>query len=1556
MILSVLSPIVSFAAVSDDATDGIIKWSGCTFYTQCGSNDACSCGYMYTTDENKVFHFELEPTGTNGAYGAVHAIHNAAGYGIMPDNFDVEFDFKMERYGEYVIVDIQVPDLRRVYFEWDKTGVKYNDGGISRFYPVGFGYDWNTIRFELRGDDVGVFHNNNWIFDFKLQPVTHYSSDYAITFATAASFNMATKMQMKNFSVTKYENAVSMTPAKGAVYNVGESIPLSVNMGFGNPTVDFYINNIKVKSVKKSFLSSSCSTSISDLPPGVYTVEAKASNDKFSFPRTFTVKKPDRNLKLVAPEKVPYGSSVQILFNNTSEESINSVSYYVNGELAETLTQSPYTFSVSNLRVGTTSIYAMALLEDGTSETTDTVFINGSTTTGGSFEMAQEYELEYTYSSGNGNVMVNDGYFGLSLTHSVDKILYTSRDNATAEYPLAPGGAGKYKIVVASGVAEVYRNGQFIFSDYLPRSSGKSGMSFSGVSGVSLGGSGVKNELFRGDLEHHREFTKEDIKGVDAFYSLEFDKMDASSEAVLFYDGEYEISIKFNGGVVAKTQGLTNGDITEKTIYDKVSAGYYRLTVYRGIAQLFCDNKFLASFRAPKVASKVSLRRTMSKAGASSFVSIKNTDDIYYFSEDFQGNNEIHPIEYWNNYFGTAQGSVSNGEMTISGDGVYMLDVTAEDPVFKWDMVIPNLDNGETRSMAIALRYRNEFQNIKIQYSLTASGEQTGRWSIIEANGAESIRDDLFTDATPNETTLATTSHLVTPGSKHTFEISVQNNRIALKCDGNNIFSNIKTTYIGRGRLGFDLGSMRSIIIDNVYYSGDGKVNSGVNDTYWQYPDYSTDLGVFEGKEDGQAISALTKSGKNMATTDKGETWEEIQTNSYLKKNYVKLASGNWLCIEDSAFGSLFSVAYLLDSNGNLLNKANVQHSADGMTGRWSMGNGLVQGTKKYGSAQYPRIYYVTVASSEEKGEVFAHYSDDEGRTWKYSKTAISNETLEDTVVHEPSVVELPDHTVRIYLRTDKGFVYSIDSFDGAVTFDKESFKPTQFISPASCLSVCRDEENPNKYYMIWEYEPTTANLTAIQLPTNQVAMAVSYDGCKTWEYIMQMDNWAPSSDVLNHADKNISVVDGVAYGMFFYQFPKERRENEYIGAITYAVDATKMKTLKRFTSPHYAESRNESLMAVAEKQVVLPKSNGTAMIYGDMYPARADDNGFVESDIVAKSVGAKLSSTDNGIRLSIGDGYVDFTKNSATYSINGTAATAGEICLSEDGAFLNPEVVANVFGKIYKESDQTHFLLLADMGQSMVEEIENFVIGVPEKLNVCIEDFKKIANWNELKEFFGVYKYLLNIYTGFSDTSYKNMYGAYTKLDKSGICDYATFDAALQTIIDTEKGRLDEFLEAVNTASAEGDGETIRTLLTETYKDMLSFVIDLSALNRPEAVFTKMTGLVYSSISEIENVFLAAFEAQIYAETGKSNVISLSTTSRNFGGWNELAGNSLGGVRKFVKSGENIARLSAYAGMEYDKTKVEDTFQNGLIYYPAGAFDDRFSSSGVECTETMGV
>ncbi|MBR5507006.1 MAG: hypothetical protein IKV88_03060, partial [Clostridia bacterium] len=307
-------------------------------------------------------------------------------------------------------------------------------------------------------------------------------------------------------------------------------------------------------------------------------------------------------------------------------------------------------------------------------------------------------------------------------------------------------------------------------------------------------------------------------------------------------------------------------------------------------------------------------------------------------------------------------------------------------------------------------------------------------------------------------------------------------------------------------------------------------------------------------------------------------------------------------------------------------------------------------------------------------------------------------------------------------------------------------------------------------------------------------------------------------------------------------------------------------------------------------------------------------------------------------------------------YSVNGTAFTVEEICLSEDGAFLNPEVVAAVFGKIYKESNQAHFLLTTDIEQSLLDGIENLVMGVPEELSVCIEEFKTIGSWEELKEFFVKYKYLLNLYTDFSDASYQNMYRAYTELDKAEISDYATFDEVIQTIMNVENDRMEKFLEAVNAAAASEDATAIKTLLTDTYKDMVSFAIDTSEVKDVLAIYRKMTGLVYNNVLEIENVFRAAYEAQICVETGKSDAISLSTASRDFDGWNSLAGNTSGGVAKFVKDGENIARISAYAGLEYDKAKTEDAFQNGRVYYPAGAFDNRFSSFDVESDENAGV
>jgi len=1591
IILSMLAPFATFAAVADDSTDGQIVWQGYTWNAICESsylaNDQkshpCTCGYMYV-DDSGLMHFELEEYGQNG-YGGTHFFETVDDQFTLTDNFNVEFDFQMKAYGEFMGFQIELPDNKRLYLTWDKTGLSYRDGdgaNNSRHYDISLGYDVNTFRFEGREENISILLNGEVLTTLKYE-----SSDAGtsrIRFYSRSSANLASQLVLSRLEVETFEDAVSMTPADGAVFEVGNTISLTASVdtpsspgwtGTNSTTVSYYIGDFKIgeKTVTKKGILSGGGTegdytyTLSDLPVGSYQIRAEATNGQYTFPRTITVKNPDRAVILSGPASITYGDSAEITFNNTSGEAITNVSYYVNGNFAETLDASPYTFTASNLRVGSTGVYAVVLFADGISVTTDTIFVDVTESSAGSFEMGQEYELNYTYQSGEGTVLINDGYFECVLKNTENSINYESRDGSETYSLEKTGGAGNYKVVVASGIAEVYRNGQLIFSDYLPRSSANSGMSYSGVSNVTLSGSGVKNELLRCTLGSEKQFTKEDIKGLGVFYSLEFDKTDASSESILLYDGEYEISLKFNGGIVAKTQSLTGGSVVEKTIYDDVKSGYYRLTVYRGLAQLFCDNKFLASFRAPKVSHKTSLRRVMSGTGKSTFVAIKNTDDIYYFGDDFEGTNELSPLEYWYDYYGTVAGTISGGKMTVSGDGIYLLDATAENPKIKWDMTVVDpgdwniTTDGDTREMSIVLRYRNEFKNIKLKYSHTSKYnssyqvEQSGTWTIVEADGEEEIINQSYTEVTANETEIAAASYLMSLETSHTLELSVESDKLTLTCDNTTIFSDVQLSFLGNGKFGFDTGDFGSIRIDNVSYAGNGKVNSGINYTYWVTP--SGTPSAIEGDDEGEAILNVTHG--PYSTTDQGDTWTKTEVlNGYSsRKNYIKLDSGNYLNVYDTAQDNLYSKATLLDAEGNVINTANVQHSGDGMLGRYGMGRSLIQGTKVYDGAEYPRVFYVATVGSEESGEAFVYYSDDEGRTWEYSKTRMTTDALEETLLAEPCIVELPDHTIRVYARTDKGFVYSIDSFDGGVNFDKTTFKPTQFISPSTCFSICRDEDNPNIYYMIWEYEPTTAYLSMVQLPRSRTAVAVSYDGCESWEYILEADDRGPVDVALHHANNNMSVVHGVAYATSTHLYKTPRMADEdYIGAMTYAIDSSKMKSLKRFTNVHYVQTDYEPITNIASQQVVLPKSTGTAMIFGEMFPAKANDAGFVENAIVAKAVGATVSSTTDGVRLSIGDGYVDFTKNSASYSINGTSVTAAEICLSEDGEYLNPEVMAQLFAKTYKESTQSHLLLSANLAQEIVDEIESLVVGVPETLNVCIEEFKSISSWEELKTFFTDYKYLLNLYTSFSDTSYKNMYTAYTALDTSEISDYETLDAAIQTLIDAEKGRIGEFLDAVNAASSAGDGAAIKTLLTDTYKDMLSFTIDTSDVKNDAAIYEKMTGLTYSSVAEVENVFLAAHEAQIYAETGKSDVISLSTASRGFEGWSTLAGNSLGGTLKFVKDNENVTRLSAHAGLETDKEQVEDAFENGLCYYSPGAFDESVTSSGITVDTASGT
>jgi len=91
-------------------------------------------------------------------------------------------------------------------------------------------------------------------------------------------------------------------------------------------------------------------------------------------------------------------------------------------------------------------------------------------------------------------------------------------------------------------------------------------------------------------------------------------------------------------------------------------------------------------------------------------------------------------------------------------------------------------------------------------------------------------------------------------------------------------------------------------------------------------------------------------------------------------------------------------------------------------------------------------------------GRVIVFYSDDNGKTWKSSKTILFSPDEEDKVgLQEPGVVELKDGRILLWTRTNFGSQYYSYSEDGGETWSK--VKQSSLISPISPASIKRIPE-----------------------------------------------------------------------------------------------------------------------------------------------------------------------------------------------------------------------------------------------------------------------------------------------------------------------------------------------------------------------------------------------------------------------------------------------------------------------------------------------------------------
>ena len=131
--------------------------------------------------------------------------------------------------------------------------------------------------------------------------------------------------------------------------------------------------------------------------------------------------------------------------------------------------------------------------------------------------------------------------------------------------------------------------------------------------------------------------------------------------------------------------------------------------------------------------------------------------------------------------------------------------------------------------------------------------------------------------------------------------------------------------------------------------------------------------------------------------------------------------------------------------------------------------------------------------------QAFCYYSDDQGRTWKYSKNKMD---LPKRGAEEPCMVELNDGSLMTVLRTSLGTIYKAYSYDIGETWTKP--QTTGLAAPMSTALLKRIPDTAD-LLLIWNhnYNPDHPHLGE----RNPLTSAISKDNGKTWQNIKNIED-----------------------------------------------------------------------------------------------------------------------------------------------------------------------------------------------------------------------------------------------------------------------------------------------------------------------------------------------------------------------------------------------------------------------------------------------------------------
>lgn len=1075
-------------------------------------------------------------------------------------------------------------------------------------------YDQGTkVKFSMDG---------KLLFDGQAMDSTR--TDYHIYCWTYAEGGNLSSLAMDWFKMEPISYDLTMEfPYDYATYLEGKEIELQAKNQWREeepPYVEYKIGDEVVATGK----APDYKTVLTNLRAGSYEITANYE-DSTSAPKKFTVvPKVDGEL-LTNLDGDTLTVSLDLFDKGLAN--VIEVEYLLDGNSIGKVKEEPYAVTVSGLMPERHNLQAVCRDESGVMLKVLTKTLVPKVGLEGQVSTNYANDITYTVSGDSGSAAVDfsNGTHRVYLVHTPDGVTYLT-DTGEETYQV---GTGNFEIITDGSVADVYRNGQMVFSYYMPmtdkidRSISQDGMT---VENYKESAPKQKNNYFVKRNVQDKAKTYE-LSGLPFYSNIDFVAEKDDEVQFVLNDGYYSANVTLKDGKFSIW--TMHGDNSEPFCDELADAldgkVYYRVEMSLGMCRLYGNGRWLTSFRALHGGGDGFLFVDVKK-GSIDYLGINDNKDLRIFNDAFDGSGTIDSEEFF----------VSKNSATLVEPDIGRMLILAKDKtnaIAEWNAFAADFDFGANVNVETCTGGFWFILNHSVTQSYSKIGYnfEKGQYEYVEVTGTgtETVKKTEVGSFPLNEDVYLSLSSQKTNTGKE----------VIMYVNGNPVIS-VGDSAHRQGTFGFIVNKGMAYVYD-VDYRGDAKiVKDLVNNP-------NAGLGLLQTADmligdEGQMVFIGDSNAQRDVSYDGGKTWVKEDGVPGDGHNMVKLNSGELLNVqrkqtgEDETGSATYAYyAHISYDNGDSWEDLGPIHEPKAH--RITMQNRLTTGASG-------RVYFACCENNDEsKGHTAIYYSDDKGKTWKKSQPEFKAEE-QGIMIAEVVCLETQSGVVRAYIRNDRGFIHYFNSYDYGETFDMTPHR-TPFFSALNCYNIERDPET-GYLYIAWGYDNVGLS-SSNQLPRSRWSVAMSKDDGETWEFIgtCHENNEAVVSTIMN---MNINVTPDYLVLSAMSTDSINGWHGRYI-----TIDKDQVAS-KRFDQVHYFDATGVRAMAVLNeditgKTMIVNPEDGTMMVRNRRI-AQAVDGEKIAIDAAAAFVGATVDAGENGsVLLKRGTSSIEFTRENLT-------------------------------------------------------------------------------------------------------------------------------------------------------------------------------------------------------------------------------------------------------------------------------------------------------------------